>query len=76
MDDYIKIHLEDDRPVVARSTMKAVLKKLPSSKFIRIHKSYIVPIDRIKRVENQLVVIENNTLAIGATYKKNIENFL
>ncbi len=46
--DYIKIHLKSsNKPLVIRNTIKAMEDDLPSSKFIRIHKSYIISIDSI-----------------------------
>ena len=46
--DYIRIHLRTgNKALVVRSTIKAIEAELPPSKFIRIHKSYIVSIDSI-----------------------------
>jgi len=46
LDDYIQIHLEDGKKIVARSTMKAILQKLPPSEFKRAHRSFIVPLKK------------------------------
>ena len=48
LDDYLKIHIAGSQPVVARMTMKAILEKLPAAAFVRIHRSYIVPFNRIE----------------------------
>ena len=54
LDDYLKIHLQSsNRPIVARMTMKSMLEKLPQvdtpdGQFIRVHRSYIVPFNRIE----------------------------
>lgn len=74
MDDYVKIHIENESPVVARSTMKSVINKLPDSQFIRIHKSYIVPINKIKTVQSQTINLMGIEIPIGNAYKKNLEN--
>jgi DNA-binding LytR/AlgR family response regulator len=75
MDDYIKIYQETKNPIVARSTMKDILKKLPESKFIRIHKSYIVSLDKIQTIQSQSLQLNNQTIPIGQTYKSILENY-
>ena len=49
--DYIKIHLKSsNKPLVTRNTIKVMEDDLPSSKFIHIHKSYIISIDTITAI--------------------------
>ncbi len=74
LDDYIKIHLKDQRPVVARLTMKAVLSKLPIEQFVRIHRSFIVPVQRIESVRNKVVNIGERQLPIGLSYEESFMN--
>jgi len=50
-DDYVKIHTTQGR-FVKKQTMSYYEKSLPSHLFIRIHRSYIIPINRIQRIEN------------------------
>lgn len=72
--DYIKIHLRSsDKPLVIRSTVKAVEAELPASKFIRIHKSYIVSIESITAIRRGSVFLKNMELPVGETYKDVIE---
>ena len=73
LDDYLKIHIQNDKPIIARMTLKNVLEKLPSSDFIRVHRSYVVPLSRIKSVRNKVISIENEEIPIGTSYE---ENFL
>jgi DNA-binding LytR/AlgR family response regulator len=70
LDDYIKIHLKGERPVVARLTMKAVFSKLPVDQFARIHRSYIVPMALIESVRNKMVTIGDRQLPIGLSYEE------
>ena len=74
MDDYVKIHIENESSVVARSTMKGIIDKLPESQFVRVHKSYIVPINKIKTVQTQTLNLLDVEIPIGNAYKKNLEN--
>lgn len=70
LDDYIKFHLADTRkPIVSRMTMKTVLEKLSSTEFIRIHRSYIIPLARIKAVYKKTVDIHGVELPIGQSYQ-------
>lgn len=72
MDDYIQIYLENGKKIVARYTMKAILQKLPPSEFRRVHRSFIVPLKRIKSVHRDSLRIEGFTVPIGNTYKAGI----
>jgi len=69
LDDYIKIHLKNGNSIVTRMTMKNILDKLPSSEFIRIHRSFIVPRKIITAYNKSKVVIGKIELPIGVNYK-------
>jgi DNA-binding LytR/AlgR family response regulator len=70
LDDYIKIHVQNQKPVVARMTMKAILEKLPEKEFIRIHRSFIVPVNRIENVRNKIVAVAGQEIPIGGSYEE------
>jgi DNA-binding LytR/AlgR family response regulator len=70
LDDYLKIHLPGKKPVVARMTMKSILEKLPESYFIRVHRSYIVPLAKIEKVRNKVIFISGIPIPIGSSYEK------
>ena len=72
MDDYIQIHLEDGKKIVARSTMKDILTKLPVSQFKRAHRSFIVPLKKIKSVRRDVAQIEGFVIPLSNTYKSEI----
>lgn len=72
--DYIKIHLKNsNKPLVIRNTLRILEVDLPSSKFIRIHKSYIVSIDSITAIRKNSVFIQDLELPIGETYRDVID---
>ena len=48
--------------------MKHFEQSLPSSLFIRVHKSYIIPFEKIDSIERNRIYIENEIIPIGATY--------
>lgn len=70
LDDYIKIHLNQQKPVVARMTMKAVMEKLPAKEFVRVHRSYIVPLKAIRQVRNKVITIGKTEIAIGSSFEE------
>lgn len=70
LDDYLKIHLQNEKTVVARMTMKGILEKLPSKEFIRVHRSFIVPLGRVKSVRNKMISLENQSIPLGNTYEE------
>lgn len=70
LDDFLKIHIEGKAPVITLMTLKALEEKLPSSEFIRVHRSYIVSLKRINSVRNKTVMLNNAVkIPIGSTYE-------
>ena len=68
--DYIRIHLKSSqRPVVTRMPMKTIEEQLPSTDFIRIHKSYIVSIAFITAARKSSVFINTLELPVSDTYR-------
>lgn len=69
--DYIKINLRSSsKPVVTRMSMKSLEDQLPSSKFIRIHKSYIVSIAAITSIRKNSLFIGPAEFPVGDSYKE------
>jgi len=69
LDDYLKIHIQNQKTVVARMTLKSLLEKLPSSEFIRVHRSFIVPISKIEKVRNKIIYINEEEIPVSASYE-------
>jgi two-component system LytT family response regulator len=68
--DYIKIHLSNSsKAIITRMPMKSMEILLPSKKFIRIHKSYIISIPAINMIKKNTVFIGNIELPISENYK-------
>lgn len=68
--DYIKIHLKSStKPVITRMGMKSIEDELPASKFLRIHKSYIVSIAHITAIRKNSVFIGDLELPAGDIYR-------
>lgn len=67
--NYVSIYLQNER-VITYSTLKNIKENLPASKFIQTHKSYIISIKHIDKIDNDSVWIQKKELPIGNTYKK------
>jgi DNA-binding LytR/AlgR family response regulator len=73
--DYIKL-VTDDATILVLSTMKAFIEKLPSDKFLRIHKSYIVNLERVEKFSSVLVEIGGRKLPLSRYKKIQLEEAL
>lgn len=69
LDDYLKIHIQNQKTVVARMTLKAILEKLPSPEFVRVHRSFIVPISKIDKIRNKIIHIKDEEIPVSASYE-------
>ncbi|NRB84164.1 MAG: response regulator transcription factor [Winogradskyella sp.] len=78
--DYLKIHLQEFKArvstIVTRETISAIEAKLPKHLFIRIHRSYIVRLNKIQSFTNEEVTVNRLALPISRSYKKEVLNQL
>ncbi len=75
--DYLKIFCENQEPIVTRMTMLEMLALLPSNQFIRVHRSFIVPISSIKIIRDKKIILPSMEIPIGIRYEKLVsEHFL
>ncbi|CAI2768514.1 LytR/AlgR family response regulator transcription factor [Flavobacterium collinsii] len=73
--NYVKLHTTK-RTYLASITTSEFEKCLPEKNFMRIHKSYIVALDKIETTDKDFVVIKNEKLPIGITYKRELSDRL
>jgi len=69
LDDYLKIHIANQKTIVARMTMKTILEKLPATEFVRVHRSFIIPVSKIDKVRNKVIYIGNEEIPLSASYE-------
>jgi DNA-binding LytR/AlgR family response regulator len=67
--DYIKIFC-GAKPILTKSTLKNIEEKLSSELFIRVHKSFIVSMKKIKKIENNRIIIGETRVPVGDQYKE------
>jgi len=75
LDDYLKIYLPNRKPVVARMTMKAMLEKLPPKEFVRVHRSFIIPMSKIESIRNKVISLAGIEIPIGTSFEENFQKF-
>lgn len=69
LDNYAKFHLKGQRkPVISINTLKNIMEQLPKDGFIRVHKSFIVPLSKIEGIQRRNLKIEQHVVPIGNTY--------
>lgn len=67
--DYVAIHTADGNKILTLQSLSSFEKELPAHLFIRIHKSYLVALSKIRFIEKNRVVIGGKDLPVGETYK-------
>jgi DNA-binding LytR/AlgR family response regulator len=75
LDDYIKIHIKP-YPVLTLMTLKGVLEKLPENLFVRIHRSYIIPLHKVEKFSKNKVQVAGKEIPIGSSYADVYERLL
>lgn len=75
--DYVKIYVEDiPRPILSLMNMKAMEQLLPASRFIRVHRSYIVQKGKIRIIDHGRIVFGKTYIPVSDSYKTNFQKFL
>ena len=73
MKDYIKIHLiSQPKPVITRLSIKSMEEKLPTNEFIRVHKSFLVSISKIKSIRNNKIQVDKHIVPVSENYREDL----
>ncbi|MBI1305496.1 MAG: response regulator [Bacteroidetes bacterium] len=77
MQNYSRLHLKNDKTLIVRYALKAVLKMLPEPLFLPIHKSYLINTRQIESLAATTVNLKNSgQLPIGRTYREKVLKLL
>jgi DNA-binding LytR/AlgR family response regulator len=69
--NYIKIYLvNSSKPVISKSSMKAIVEKLPAGRYARVHKSFIVMIDKISTVHQDSILIGEKEIPLSRSCRE------
>jgi len=75
--DYVKIYLlSATRPVITRMSMKSLEEKLPGDRFVRVHKSFIVSLNKITSIRKGRISILKEQIPISEHFKENLYRFI
>jgi len=75
--DYVKVYLQNEvHPILSINTLKSLEQKLPEAKFMRVHRSFIVNLEKIQTIERSRVVFGKVYIAIGDQYKDKFQEYL
>lgn len=75
--DYVKVHLKSKpNPLLSLTSMKNMEELLPSEKFMRVHRSFIVALDQIDSVSKNVIQTGSHQIAVGENYKEQFLEFL
>ena len=75
--DYIKVFVKnEDKPILSISTLKMVESKLPAKHFMRVHRSFIVNLNKIETIERSRIVFGKEYIPISEQYKDSFQEFL
>jgi len=66
--DYVKLFFTNRKSMLLRITMKDLISKLPSSEFVRVHRSYIINIRNIVSIRNKKIQLKQIEIPIGQSY--------
>lgn len=75
--DYVKLYtVASSKPIVFHASLKSIEEKLPSNKFMRVHRSFIVSLNKIKTIERDRILFGNERIPISKQYKEAFDEFI
>jgi len=77
MHEYVRIHLANEKPVMTLISLKAIEEQLPKERFMRVHRSFIVNKEKIKVIERNRIIFDNNIyIPVSDQYKSAFQDFI
>lgn len=75
--DYIKVYIVgEEKPILSLNSMKSLEQKLPEEKFMRVHRSFIVNLDKIDTIERSRIIFGKTYIPVSDQYKDKFQDFL
>jgi DNA-binding LytR/AlgR family response regulator len=74
--NYMRIYTSNEQKYTILSTMKDIVSKLSNDEFVRVHRSFIVRLDKIESIEDNYIVINKKQINIGKAYKDDLNQKL
>ena len=76
MKDYVRIILATGKPITTRLSLKSVEEKLNTGKFMRVHKSWIIALDKIDSIQKTQVTIQGHEIPVGDGYRQALQVYV
>lgn len=77
MRDYVRIHQVHEKPIMTLLNMQKMIEHLPAERFMRVHRSYIVNLDKIQTVERNRIIFDKAVyIPVSDQYKDDFQCFL
>jgi two-component system response regulator LytT len=77
MKEYVRVHtVHSDKPVLSLSSLKNLETKLPAGKFMRVHRSFIVNLEKIDTIDRSRIVFGKKYIPVGDQYRDKFQEFL
>mgnify|MGYP002336275058 CR=1 FL=1 len=73
--DYVKLNTQQ-KSFMVHGTLKSIEERLPTQRFMKVHRSFIVAIDKVERIEENIIYIAKKSIPVSDTYWKNLKNVL
>ncbi|MBN1950546.1 MAG: response regulator transcription factor [Bacteroidales bacterium] len=75
--DYIKVYLEgESRPVLSINTLKSLEEKLPQDRFMRVHRSFVINLQKISTIERSRIIFSDKYIPVSDQYKEKFNDFI
>jgi DNA-binding LytR/AlgR family response regulator len=75
--DYIKVYTKgEEKPVLSLNSIKSLEQKLPEDKFMRVHRSFIVNLDKIETIERSRIIFGKTYIPVSDQYKEKFQEYL
>jgi len=75
--DYVKVYLQNEpKPILSLNSLKSLEAKLPESKFMRVHRSFIVNLEKIDTIERSRIVFDKTYIPVSDQYKDKFLEYL
>jgi DNA-binding LytR/AlgR family response regulator len=75
MGDYVKVHLRE-KTLIVHTPLQKFFEQLPTKKFHRVHKSFVVSLSQLQYIEGNMVIIGKHQIPIGQTYRNDFLTLL
>lgn len=67
--EYVQIHIENEKPVTTLIRLKNMEEQLPKNRFMRVHRSFIVNLEKVKIIDRNRIVFDKVYIPVGDQYK-------